>query len=326
MKNNFSRRNFLQTAAISATAAMIPSLAGATPETKTEVSADASTVAPAEGLPQRRLGKTNRMVSCIGFGGGSRYCLWAADDRQQQMLIDYAIKLGITYWDSARGYGNGLCEVRYGKFLTPKYRDKIFLNGKSEERSYDGVMREIEISLKAMKTDYMDMYCMHGIDTVKQVDALLDPTSGGYKAFLKLKDEKVIKHIGFSYHKWNDASQKCFEVFDVDAVLCPINASKFTGNEDNMMPIAIKKDIGIIAIKILGQNMLIGNVTGNDLIRYTLSLPGLAVANVGIDGWPALEATIGVAKEPLITQAQREKINADLKFDHTKVRLPYFVG
>src|ERR1035437_3607338 len=111
MKNNFSRRNFLQTAAISATAAMIPSLAGATPETKAEVSADASTVAPAEGLPQRRLGKTNRMVSCIGFGGGSRYCLWAADDRQQQMLIDYAIKLGITYWDSARGYGNGLCEV-----------------------------------------------------------------------------------------------------------------------------------------------------------------------------------------------------------------------
>jgi uncharacterized protein len=326
MKNNFSRRNFLQTAAISATAAMIPNIAGAAPEAKTEVSADNLKVAPVEGLPQRRLGKTNRMVSCIGFGGGSRYCLWAADDRQQQMLIDYAIKLGITYWDSARGYGNGLCEVRYGKFLTPKYRKQIFLNGKTEERSYDGVMKEIEISLKAMNTDYMDMYCMHGIDKVEQVDALLNPATGGYKAFLKLKNEGVIKNVGFSYHKWNDASQKCFEVFDVDAVLCPINASKFTGNEDNMIPIATKRDIGIIAIKILGQNMLIGNVTGNDLIRYTLSLPGVAVANVGIDGWPALEATVGVAKEPLITKEQREKINADLKFDHTKVRLPYFVG
>jgi len=326
MKNNFTRRNFLQTAAITATAAMIPNIVGAAPEAQAEISADTSKEAPAEGLPQRRLGRTNRMVSCIGFGGGSRYCLWAADERQQQMLIDYAIKLGITYWDSARGYGNGLCEERYGKFLTPKYRDKIFLNAKTEQRSYDGVMKELEISLKTLKTDHFDMYCMHGIDKVEQVDALLNPATGGYKAFLKLKNEGVIKNIGFSYHKWNDASQKCFEVFDVDAVLCPINASKFTGNEDKMIPIATKRDIGIIAIKILGQNMLIGNVTGNDLVRYTLSLPGVAVANVGIDGWPALEATVGVAKEPLITKEQREKITSDLKFDHTKVRLPYFVG
>ena len=323
MKSNFSRRNFLQTAAISATAAMIPNIVGAAPEAK--VSADTPTVTPAEGLPQRRLGKTNRMVSCIGFGGGSRYCNWVTDDRQHQMLIDYAIKLGITYWDSARSYGNGICEERYGKYLTPKYRNQIFLNSKTQERTYDGVMKEIEISLKTLKTDYLDLYCMHGIDKVDQVNALLNPTTGGYKAFLKLKKEGTVKNIGFSYHKWNDASAKCFESFDVDAVLCPINASKFTGNEDNMIPIATKRDIGIIAIKILGQNMLIGNVSGDDLIRYTLSLP-VSVANVGIDGWPALESTVAVAKEPVISKEQREKIHADLKFDHTKVRLPYFVG
>lgn len=320
MKNNFSRRNFLQTAAISATAAMVPGIAGATPEAKVDNSAK-----PAALIPLRRLGKTNRMVSQIGFGGGSRYCNWVADERQHQRLIDYAISLGITYWDSARAYGNGLCEERYGKYLTPKHRSKIFLNGKSEERTYDGVMKEIEISLKNMKTDYLDMYCMHGIDKVDQVDALLDPTTGGYKAFRKLKDEGVIKHIGFSYHKWNDASQKCFEVFDVDAVLCPINASKYTGNEDNMIPIANKKDIGIIAIKILGQNALIGNVSGDDLIRYTLSLP-IAVANVGIDGWPALESTVAVGREKSITKAQREDINRRLAFDPKNVRLPYFVG
>jgi aryl-alcohol dehydrogenase-like predicted oxidoreductase len=320
MKNNFSRRNFLQTAAISATAAMVPGIAGATPEAKVDNSAK-----PAALIPLRRLGKTNRMVSQIGFGGGSRYCNWVADERQHQRLIDYAISLGITYWDSARAYGNGLCEERYGKYLTPKHRSKIFLNGKSEERTYDGVMKEIDISLKNMKTDYLDMYCMHGIDKVDQVDALLDPTTGGYKAFRKLKDEGVIKHIGFSYHKWNDASQKCFEVFDVDAVLCPINASKYTGNEDNMIPIANKKDIGIIAIKILGQNALIGNVSGDDLIRYTLSLP-IAVANVGIDGWPALESTVAVGREKSITKAQREDINRRLAFDPKNVRLPYFVG
>jgi aryl-alcohol dehydrogenase-like predicted oxidoreductase len=322
MKNNFSRRNFLQTAAISATAAMIPSIANSAPDAKPDV----PNAAPAV-LPQRKLGRTNRMVSCVGFGGGSRYCNWVADDQQHQRLIDYAIELGITYWDSARAYGNGLCEERYGKYLTPKHRNKIFLNGKSEGRTYDAVMKDFEISLKNMKTDWLDMYCMHGIDHVEQVDQLLNAETGGYKAFLKLKDQGVIKHIGFSYHKWNPGSQKCFEVFDAaDVVLCPINASRYTGNEENMMPIAMKKGMGIIAIKILGQNALIGNVSGDELVRYTLSLPGLSVANVGIDGWPALESTIAVAKEPLITAEQREEIHKRLDFVPGKVRLPYFTG
>ncbi len=320
MKDNFSRRNFLQTAAISATAAMIPGVVSASPDSKADTSKEAPT-----GLPQRRLGRTNRMVSSIGFGGGSRYCNWVADEQQHQRLIDYAVELGITYWDSARSYGNGVCEERYGKYLTPKHRDKIFLNGKSEARDYDGVMKDFEISLKNMKTDYLDMYCMHGIDHVQQVDALLNPNTGGYKAFLKMKEQGVIKNIGFSYHKWNPASQKCFEVFDVDAVLCPINASMYTGNEENMIPIAQKRDIGIIAIKVLGQNALIGNVTGDDLIRYTLSLP-VSVANIGIDGWPALESTIAVGDEPLITKEQREAINQKLAFVPGKVRLPYFTG
>jgi aryl-alcohol dehydrogenase-like predicted oxidoreductase len=318
-ENNFSRRNFLQTAAVGATAALLPTIADASNTQKDITRTDIFSE-----MPKRRLGRTNRMVSCIGFGGGFRYCNWVADDRMQQKLIDYAIQVGITYWDSARMYGNGICEERYGKFLTPKYRNQIFLNSKTLERSYDGVMKDIETSLKTLKTNHLDLYCMHGIDDLKNVDALLSPT-GGYKAFLKLKSEGVVKNIGFSYHKWNDASQKCFQEFDVDAVLCPINASKFTGNEDNLMPIALKRDIGIIAIKILGQNALIGNVTGDDLIRYTLSLP-VSVANVGMDGFPSLESTAKVGKEPVISKAEAQQIHIKLNFDHSVTRLPYFVG
>ena len=139
-------------------------------------------------LPKRRLGRTNAMVSCIGFGGGSRYAM--APERIAGKIIDYAISLGITYFDAARAYGGGKTEKRYGRYLTPNYRDKIFLNSKSQMRDYDGVMKEIEISLKALRTDYLDLYCMHGIDEVEDVDALLS-SSGGYKAFLKLKDEGV---------------------------------------------------------------------------------------------------------------------------------------
>jgi uncharacterized protein len=319
MNTHLTRRKFLQTAAASASVAMIPNIAGAT----AIQNSDGSSQKPSE-LPKRRLGRTNRMVSCIGFGAGSRYCNWVADEVTLQKHIDYAIKLGITYFDSARVYGNGLAEERYGKYLTPKYRDQIFLNSKSEERTYDGVMKEFEISLKTLKTDYLDLYCMHGIDKVEDVDVLLSP-SGGYKAFLKLKNEGVVKNIGFSFHKWNDASRKSFNEFDVDAILCVINASKYNGNEDNLIPLAVKRDIGIIAIKIMGQNALIGNVSGDDLLRYALSLP-ISVANVGMDGFSPLESCVEVGKEPLLSEADAEKIHVKLNFDPKVTRLPYFAG
>jgi aryl-alcohol dehydrogenase-like predicted oxidoreductase len=319
MKINFTRRKFLQTAAISATGAMLPTIAGATAIQNSNNSGQKSGE-----LPKRRLGRTNRMVSCIGFGAGSRYCNWVADEVTLQKHIDYAIKLGITYFDSARVYGNGLAEERYGKFLTPKYRNQIFLNSKSEERTYDGVMREIEVSLKMLKTNYLDLYCMHGIDKVEDVDTLLS-SAGGYKAFLKLKNEGVVKNIGFSFHKWNDASQKSFKEFDVDAILCVINAAKYNGNEDGLIPLAVKRDIGIIAIKIMGQNALIGNVSGDDLLRYALSLP-VSVANVGMDGFSPLQSCVEVGKEPLLSEAAAEKIHEKLNFDPKVTRLPYFVG
>jgi aryl-alcohol dehydrogenase-like predicted oxidoreductase len=319
MKTHFTRRKFLQAAAITTTAAMIPSVSGAIAFRKGDASALNS-----EELPKRRLGRTNRMVSCIGFGGGSRYCNWVADEATLQKQIDHAIKLGITYFDSARSYGNGLAEERYGKFLTPKYRDQIFLNSKTTERTYDGVMKEIDISLKTLKTDYLDLYCMHSIDSMKDVDILLS-SSGGYKALLKLKNEGVVKNIGFSFHKWNDASRKSFEEFDVDAILCVINASKSNGNEEGLLPLAAKRDVGIIAIKIMGQNALIGNVSGDELLRYGLSLP-ISVANVGMDGFAPLESCVEVGKEPLLSEKEARKIELKLNFDPKVTKLPYFTG
>jgi len=319
MKTKFTRRKFLQTAAITTTAAMIPGIAGASsmqPAEKLPVKS--------EELPRRRLGRTERMVSCIGFGSGSRYCNWVADDAMLQKHIDHAINLGITYFDSARMYGNGISEERYGKFLTPKYRKQIFLNSKSQERTYDGVMKDIETSLKTLNTDYLDMYTMHGIDLIEDVNTLLS-TSGGYKAFLKLRDQGVVKSICFSYHKWNEASQKCFKEFDLDVVMCVINAARFNGNEDNLIPQALKRDLGIVAIKIMGQNALIGNVTGDDLLRYALTLP-FSVANVGMDGFAPLESCVEVGKEPLLSASEAEKIRTKLNFDPNVTRLPYFVG
>ena len=316
MKTPFTRRRFLQTAAISSAAAMIPSLAGNAAAKKT------ASILPEGQLPQRRLGRTNKMVSCLGFGGGSQWCNWPAKDEMLQKHIDHAINLGITYFDTARSYGNGLSEERYGKFLTPKYRNRIFLNSKSGERTYDGVMKDIETTLGLLKTDHLDLYCMHAIDKIEDVDKLLG-TEGGYKAFLKLRDEGVVKNIGFSYHKWNDASQKSFKEFDVDVVMCPINAARSNGNEDNLIPLAQKRDLGIIAIKVMGQNALIGSVSGDDLLRYALTLP-VSVLNVGMDNFAALESCTEVTRQPVISETDAKKILQKLNFDPAITKLPYF--
>lgn len=277
-----------------------------------------------EGVPKRKLGRTGRMVSCIGFGGGSRYASWVPNEGDAEKLIDYAIKLGITYFDAARSYGGGVTEKRYGRYLTPKYRNQIFLTSKTEMRTYDGVMKEIDISLKTLKTDYLDLYCMHGIDRIEDVKTLLS-SSGGYKAFVKLKDEGVAQNIGFSFHKWNEASKESFEKFDVDAVLCPLNASRNSGNEVNFLPLALERDVGVIAIKTTGQNALIGlgGVRGGDLVRYALSLP-ISLASVGIDGYATLESCAEIGREPVISKEEAEKIHKQLGFDPKIHRLPYF--
>ena len=111
----------------------------------------------------------------------------------------------------------------------------------------------------------------------------------------------------------------------MDAILCVINAARSNGNEDSLLPLAAKRDIGIIAIKIMGQNVLIGNVSGDDLLRFGLSLP-VAVANVGMDGYSPLESCVAVGKEPLISENEANKIQKNLNFDPKVTKLPYFTG
>jgi aryl-alcohol dehydrogenase-like predicted oxidoreductase len=315
MKKPFTRRKFIQTAAITSVTALVPTMKLNASDTQGQILAEVK-------MPMKRLGKTNKMVSFLGFGAGSRYCSWTTTDEILQKHIDHAINLGITYFDTARSYGNGVSEERFGKFLTPKHRDKIFLNSKSGSRTYDGVMKDIETTLNLLKTDYLDLYCIHGLDKMEDVDTLLK-SDGGYKAFLNLKNQKVVHNIGLSYHKWDEASQKAFNEFDIDAIMCPMNATRSNGNEDHMLPLAQKRDLGIIAIKIMGQNVLIGNVSGNDLLRYALTLP-ISVANVGLDNFAALESCVEVIRQPVISTAEAEKIRQKLNFDPKVTRLPYF--
>ena len=115
MKDKITRRNFIKKSGIGIG---FTGISG----TKNYIkSPESDTVSR---IPKRKLGRTGKMVSCLGFGGGSRYLI--PDEKTAEKLIQYAFKLGITFFDTSLSYGNGKSEARYGKYLVPFHRDEHF--------------------------------------------------------------------------------------------------------------------------------------------------------------------------------------------------------
>jgi predicted aldo/keto reductase-like oxidoreductase len=181
-KGNFTRRDFLKTAG----AATVGSLLGAT-ETMGKISDSSSTKIAV--VPTRSFGKTGVRVSTLALGG-------MFDIPSNQLLLNQALKWGVTYWDTADCYEGGGSERGVGKFFAkyPDSRDKIFLVTKSDARDPEGMTRLLNRSLERMNTDYVDLYFVHGISSIDELD---DDTKAWAK---KAKSETKIKFFGFSTH------------------------------------------------------------------------------------------------------------------------------
>ena len=181
-QNQFSRRDFLKTAG----AATVASLLGAT-ETVAKISENSGTELAV--VPTRTFGKTGARVSILSLGG-------MFDIPSNQLLLRQAVKWGVTYWDTADCYEGGSSERGVGKFFGkyPETRKKIFLVTKSDARDPGGMTRLLNRSLERMKTDYVDLYFVHGISSIDELD---DDTRAWAK---KAKAEAKIKFFGFSTH------------------------------------------------------------------------------------------------------------------------------
>src|SRR3954451_14563794 len=143
---SISRREFMETAA----AASLFAQAG--------IAADVDTKT---GMPMRTLGKTGAKVSILAFGSGSRFLAYKEEDRALAAL-NHALDLGITYVDTAYGYGNGQSETWVGKIM-PQRRKSLFLATKVNARNGDEAMRIIEGSLRRLQTDHVDLLHIHGL-------------------------------------------------------------------------------------------------------------------------------------------------------------------
>ncbi len=295
-KTDWSRREFLKTT----TAAVVLGAA-----------ADKALSAIPTTLPKRRLGKTGEMVSCIGFGCGTRFCSIESEDAAQA-LLERAFALGVNYFDTASSYTRRpierLSEKRIGEFSKSR-RKEIFLATKFDPRERDGALRSIELSLKLLQTDYLDLIQIHSLSNLADLDKMSGP-NGVVTAIEQLKNQKVVRFIGITGHNDGAAMAEALRRHDFDTVMMSLNAAQSANPiaqrkmepipafEQSALPVALQKNMGILSMKVMGQGMLVGTGAGRaspaELLQFNLSQPVASVI-IGCEQMAPLEQNVQAA-------------------------------
>jgi predicted aldo/keto reductase-like oxidoreductase len=169
---------------------------------------------PPQPVPRRQYGRTKDELSIIGFGG---ITVKDATPEEAARYVAAAVDRGVNYFDVAPTYGNA--QERLGPALKP-YRDKCFLACKTTERDALGSAKELEESLKLLQTDHVDLYQLHAITSLEDVERAF-ATGGAMETFEKAKRDGKVRYLGFSAHS-EEAAHAAMDRFDFDSILFPL--------------------------------------------------------------------------------------------------------
>jgi predicted aldo/keto reductase-like oxidoreductase len=222
-------------------------------------------------IPKRVFGKTREKLTIIGQAGG-RFPLCSYEDAKA--VTRRAYELGINYFDCARIYWNGKSEEVYGDVLSP-FRKQIFLTTKSPQRSRKGAEEDLERSLRALKTDYLDLWQIHQVSTMDEVRQIFAP-GGAIEAFESAKKAGKCRFIGFTGHHDPEVHLAMLNSYDkYDTILMPLNPAdpSYLSFEKMVLPVAVERGLGIQGMKSTANAGLLSKIHLKDCIGYVLSLP-----------------------------------------------------
>ncbi len=215
-------------------------------------------------LPLRKLGVSGPAVTNLGVGGDH---MGNASERDAQAIIEKALQEGVRFFDNAVLYSDGKAEERYGKFLTPKYRDVAFIMTKSLATDKASALKDLDASLSRMKTDYVDLWQVHAVTNPQDVEQRVQ--NGVLDAFVEAQKRGKAKYIGFTGHSSYKAHLKMLEELDkrgvkMAASQMPVNLADphFDSFVVHVLPKCVQAGIGVLAMKTLAYGRFFGGNKG----------------------------------------------------------------
>jgi predicted aldo/keto reductase-like oxidoreductase len=198
-------------------------------------------------VPRQRFGRHKDELSIIGFGG---ITVKDVTPKEAENFVAEAVDRGINYFDVAPTYGNA--QDRLGPALKP-YRPQCFLACKTTERDAAGSAKELEQSLRLLQTDHVDLYQLHALTTLEEVEKVFGP-GGAMETFQKAKQDGKVRYIGFSAHS-EEAAHAALDRFDFDSILFPLSFPLWMKNHfgPSVHKRAQAAEKGILALKAMAH-------------------------------------------------------------------------
>lgn len=310
-----NRRDFLK-ASGTMTAAVLGSAA-----LPTVASATAAPVAVSETMPTRNLGKTGHKVGIFSLGGQASLEK-PSNEAVAVPIIEKALDLGVNYIDTSSIYGGPerWSEQYVGKVMKNR-RSAAFLATKTRERSRDDSMRMLETSLKLLQTDHIDLWQLHDLGTMTDINKIF-AKGGAMEALLEARDQKIVRYLGITGHYRPDCLIEAIHRYPFDTILMAVNAADphhySFGSE--LLPLAVEKQMGIIGMKVPARGRILsswtpppieqqkhiwegmvlaptpGTLDMRQAMYYSLSLP-VSTVIIGCDTIAQLEENVKLARE-----------------------------
>ena len=207
-------------------------------------------------LPLRTLGATNEKVTMLGVGGAH---IGRMDDKTSEKVIEAAIEGGIRFFDNAESYTKGVAEERYGKYLVPKYRDVSFIMSKTRATDIKTALEHLDVSLRRMKTDYIDLWQIHTLFSVEDAQTRIEGDI--LEAVSRAKESGKVRYIGVTGHADYKAIQHMLSQTDIlQTFQMPRNFGEpnYKSYINNVLPMLVERKMGVLAMKTLSNGGFFG--------------------------------------------------------------------
>ncbi len=321
-KNN--RRAFLKAGGIMTAAALgsaaLPEVARGQSDLR-NLKAPHSKAEEWQAMPTRNLGKTGYKVGIFSLGGQA--ALEKANNEAVAVpVIERALDLGVNYVDTSSIYGGPerWSEQYVGKVMKHR-RSDAFLATKTKERTREGSMRMIETSLKLLQTDHIDLWQLHDIGTMTDINEIF-AKGGAMEALLEMREQKTVRYLGITGHYRPDALMEAIHRHPFDTILMAVNAADphHYSFSEQLLPLAVERQMGIIGMKVPARGRILstwtpppieqqkhmwegmvlaptaGTLDMRQAMYYSLSLP-VSTVIIGCDSIAQLEENVQLARE-----------------------------